>query len=56
MSPQLLVLPESEEAVKKQNDEGMSKGHRANLKELPNCQSWNDFSNKIRNIALVTNK
>lgn len=47
-----LVVPETKELLKTQNDETMPKGHRSQLKELP-MASWNNVTNKINNVVLT---
>lgn len=49
-----LVFPEDKAMLKKAKDGGMPEGHRCRPQRAPNCQSWNNLSNKINNMILVT--
>lgn len=52
MSPEHLVVSERKEALKKQKDGGMAKGHSSQPERTPNDQSWDNWRNKIHNIVL----
>lgn len=47
-----LVFPEDKAMLKKAKGGGMREGHRCRPQRAPNCQSWNNLSNKINKAVL----
>lgn len=55
MSLEHLIVPRSQEVLKKQKDGGVSKGHRDQPERAPDGRSWDKLSNKIHNAVLDYN-
>lgn len=46
-NPEISVVPENKEVLKRQKDGGMSRGHRNKPERPPSGQGWNRLNHKI---------